>query len=245
MAALKLPVFWSSRKLTSLRGTGASALPPLTIFHSLSALQLWQHCTQSGHHVQQSRRHYIPAQHRRARMTRPPALPPCLLRASAPRNEFCLVRVTAAVLQLPLWVACHAHREWRLQYARHTARVRNALYSTACCARQPLHPPPPPPPPPAPPHESNRMQHEARRRLQTPPVPCAQQQKRFVIFELHKTKSAKSVHCLSAAACGWGQRHSRFELFPPTAAIPRSPGDRRSFPRKHSACHIFESGGCE
>jgi hypothetical protein len=34
MAALKFPVFWSSRKLTSLRGTGASALPgpPLTIF---------------------------------------------------------------------------------------------------------------------------------------------------------------------------------------------------------------------
>ena len=240
-AALKLPVFWSSRKLTSLRGTGASALPPLTIFHSLSALQRWRNCTQMRHQLQQSRRHCIPAQHRRAGMTRPPALPPCLLRASAPRNKFCLVRVTAAVLQLPLWVACHAHREWRLQYARHTARVRNALYSTACCARQPL----PPAPPPAPPHESNRMQHEARRRLQTPPVPCAQQQKRFVIFEFHKTKSAKSVHCLSAAACGWGQRHSRFELFPPTAAIPRSPGDRRSFPRKHSACHIFESGGCE
>ena len=238
-AALKLPVFWSSRKLTSLRRTCASALPPLTIFHSLSALQRWHHCTHMRHRLQQSRRHCISAQHRRAGMTRPPALPPCLLRASAPRKEFCLVRVTAAVLQLPLWVACHAHREWRLQYARHTARVRNALYSTACCARQPLHPPPPPP------HESNRMQHEARRRLQTPPVPCAQQQKRFVIFEFHKTKSAKSVHCLSAAACGWGQRHSRFELFPPTAAIPRSPGDRRSFPRKHSACHIFESGGCE
>ncbi len=28
LATLKLPVFWSSRKLTSLRGTGASALPP-------------------------------------------------------------------------------------------------------------------------------------------------------------------------------------------------------------------------
>ena len=75
--------------------------------------------------------------------------------------------------------------------------------------------------------------------------PARKNKKRFVIFEFHKTKSAKSVHCLSAAACGWGQRHSRFELFPPTAAIPRSPGDRRSFPRKHSACHIFESGGCE
>jgi hypothetical protein len=33
---LKFAVFWSSQKLTSLRGTGASALPPLTIFHSLS-----------------------------------------------------------------------------------------------------------------------------------------------------------------------------------------------------------------
>jgi hypothetical protein len=28
MAALKLPVFWSSRKLTSLRGTGAFSPPP-------------------------------------------------------------------------------------------------------------------------------------------------------------------------------------------------------------------------
>ena len=33
--ALKFAVFWSSRKLTSLRGTSVSALPPLTIFHSL------------------------------------------------------------------------------------------------------------------------------------------------------------------------------------------------------------------
>jgi hypothetical protein len=32
VAALKFAVFWWSRKLTSLRGTGASALPPLTIF---------------------------------------------------------------------------------------------------------------------------------------------------------------------------------------------------------------------
>ena len=170
---------------------------------------------------------------------RPPRCPPACCVPVPLEMNVGLVRVTAAVLQLPLWVACHLHMEWRLQYARHTARVRNALYSTACCARQPLHPPPQPP------HESNCMQHEARRRLQTPPVPCAQQQKRFVIFEFHKTKSAKSVHFLSAAACGRGQRHSRFELFPPTAAIPRSPGDRRSFPRKHSACHIFESGGCE
>jgi hypothetical protein len=37
MAALKFVVFWSSQNLTSLRGTGASALPPLTIFsHCLS-----------------------------------------------------------------------------------------------------------------------------------------------------------------------------------------------------------------
>ena len=82
MATLKLPVFWSSRKLTSLRGTGASALPPLTIFHSLSALQRWPHCTPMRHQLQPSRRHCIPAQHRRAGMTRPPALPPRLLRAS-------------------------------------------------------------------------------------------------------------------------------------------------------------------
>ncbi len=66
MAALKLPVFWSSRKLTSLRGPSASALPPLTIFHSLSALQLRQNCTQLGHQRQKSRRCCIPAQHRRS-----------------------------------------------------------------------------------------------------------------------------------------------------------------------------------
>ena len=86
---MKLLVFWSSRKLTSLRGTGASSLPPLTIFHSLSALQLGLHCTQSGHQQQASRSRYIPAQHRCARMTRSPALPPCLLRASARPNKFC------------------------------------------------------------------------------------------------------------------------------------------------------------
>jgi hypothetical protein len=34
MAALQLPVFWSSRKLTSLQGTGASALH--SSFHHLS-----------------------------------------------------------------------------------------------------------------------------------------------------------------------------------------------------------------
>ena len=32
---LKFAVFWWSRKQTSLRGPGASAFPPLTIFHSL------------------------------------------------------------------------------------------------------------------------------------------------------------------------------------------------------------------
>jgi hypothetical protein len=89
MATLKLPVFWSSRKLTSLRGTSASALPPLTIFHLLSALQRWPNCTQEGLVQRQSRRCCIPAQHRRARMTRPPTLPPCLLRASARRSKFC------------------------------------------------------------------------------------------------------------------------------------------------------------
>ena len=73
--ALKLPVFWSSRMLTSLRVTCASALPPLTIFRSLSALQRWQHCTQKGHRLQQTRRCCILAQHCRAAMMRSPALP--------------------------------------------------------------------------------------------------------------------------------------------------------------------------
>ena len=76
MAALKFAVFWSSRKLTSLPGTGASAPLPalLTIFHSLCTLQRWRNCTQMGHSVQQRRRRCIPAQHRRAEMTRPPRL---------------------------------------------------------------------------------------------------------------------------------------------------------------------------
>ncbi len=65
MATLKLPVFWSSRKLTSLPGPGASALPPLTIFHSLSALQPWQNCTEMRHRRQPSQGCCIPAQHRR------------------------------------------------------------------------------------------------------------------------------------------------------------------------------------
>ncbi len=73
-AALKLSVFWLSRKLTSLRGAGASALPPLTTFHSLSALQLG-HCTQICHRREQSRRGCIPAQYRRAAMTRSPGPP--------------------------------------------------------------------------------------------------------------------------------------------------------------------------
>ncbi len=68
-ATLKFLVFWSSQKLTSLRGPGASALPPLTIVHSLSALQPWQHCTQSRHRLLQTRGCYIPAKHRRAAMT--------------------------------------------------------------------------------------------------------------------------------------------------------------------------------
>jgi hypothetical protein len=74
MAALKFAVFWSSRKLTSLRGIECvSALPPLTIFHSLSALQLPPHCTRMGHRQGTRRRSCIPAQHRRAGMTRSPA----------------------------------------------------------------------------------------------------------------------------------------------------------------------------
>ena len=89
-AALKLPVFWSSRKLTSLRGAGASALPPLTIVDSLSALQRWHHCTQMRHRLQQSRGCCIPAQHRRAAMTRIP-------RAAAAQIKAVLVRVAAAV----------------------------------------------------------------------------------------------------------------------------------------------------
>ncbi len=71
-ATLILADFWSSPMLTSLRRTSASALPPLTIFHSLCALQLWQHCTPAGHGRQQSRRRFIPTQHRCAVLT-PPA----------------------------------------------------------------------------------------------------------------------------------------------------------------------------
>ena len=86
MATLKLPVFWSSRKLTSLRGEGASALPPLTIVHSLSALQPWRlDCTQMRHRLQRSRGCCIPAQHRRAAMTRTP-------RAAAAQIKLVLVR---------------------------------------------------------------------------------------------------------------------------------------------------------
>jgi hypothetical protein len=45
MDTLRPAVFWSSGKLTSLRGTSASALPPLTIFHSLFAFQRCLDCT--------------------------------------------------------------------------------------------------------------------------------------------------------------------------------------------------------
>ncbi len=93
MATLTFAVFWSSRKLTSLRGPGAPALPPLTIFHSLSALQLGQNGTQMGHRPQQNRRCCIPAQRRRAAMTRPP-------RAAAAPIKAVLVRADAAVWQL-------------------------------------------------------------------------------------------------------------------------------------------------
>jgi hypothetical protein len=58
----------------SLQGTGASALPPLAIFHSLSALKQWHHCTQIEHRLEQRRRCCIPAQRRRTAMTRSPAL---------------------------------------------------------------------------------------------------------------------------------------------------------------------------
>ncbi len=59
-----------NRKLTLL--PGASALPPPTIFYSLSALQRWLLCTQLGYRLQQNRGCCIPAQHRRAAMTRTP-----------------------------------------------------------------------------------------------------------------------------------------------------------------------------
>jgi hypothetical protein len=75
-ATLNFAVFWSNQMLTSLREKGASALPPLTIFHSLSALQRWLHCTQNRHRPQASRRGCILAQHRRSAMTRSPALLP-------------------------------------------------------------------------------------------------------------------------------------------------------------------------
>ncbi len=87
--SLKFAVCWLSRELTSMQGPGASALPPLTILHSLSALQPWQNCTHLGHRTTQTlprrpaRRpeiektrgksipyFFIPPQHRRAAMTR-------------------------------------------------------------------------------------------------------------------------------------------------------------------------------
>ena len=123
MAALKLPVFWSSRKLTSLRGPGASALPPLTIFHSLSALQRWQNCTrirhrlqQKGHRLQQSRRDCISAQHRRAGMTHFPACFAAPLRI----NTFPL-RAAAAVWpsQLPRRLSSRAQGLGRVTVRQH------------------------------------------------------------------------------------------------------------------------------
>ncbi len=68
MDTLRPAVFWSSGKLTSLRGTSASALPPLTIFHSLFAFQWWLDCTWLCHQLPQTRRGCIPAQHRLQRM---------------------------------------------------------------------------------------------------------------------------------------------------------------------------------
>jgi hypothetical protein len=47
-----------------------AALPPLTIFHSLYALQRWLHCTQNRHRPKASQRGCIPSQHRHAAMTR-------------------------------------------------------------------------------------------------------------------------------------------------------------------------------
>ena len=118
MAALKLPVFWSSRKLTSLRGAGASALPPLTIFHSLSALQLWLHCTQIRHRLQKSRRCCIPAQHRRAAMTRPPA---CCAAPGPLRINTVPLRAAAAVWQsqLPRRLSSRAQGLGRVTVRQH------------------------------------------------------------------------------------------------------------------------------
>ena len=116
-ATLKLLVFWSSRKLTSLRGAGASALPPLTIFHSLSALQLWwQNCTHIRHRLQQSRRYCIPAQHRRAAMTHFPACCAAPLRI----NTFPL-RAAAAVWpsQLPRRLSSRAQGLGRVTVRQH------------------------------------------------------------------------------------------------------------------------------
>ena len=47
-------------------------LPPITIFHSVSALQPWQNCTPMGHPLQPSRVGCIPAQHWHPAMTRCP-----------------------------------------------------------------------------------------------------------------------------------------------------------------------------
>jgi hypothetical protein len=129
MAALKLPVFWSSRKLTSLRGPGASALPPLTIFHSLSALQRWQNCAQIRHRLQQRRLYFIPAQHRRAAVTRPPRFlrPFAVNKCSSSSCRRCGLAITA--------VACPSPRRARrgeLSIGRHcNAQVENSKHGAA------------------------------------------------------------------------------------------------------------------
>ncbi len=68
-AALNFAASWWSQKLTSLRGTGASTRPPLTIFRSLHTFQLGQHCTQRCDRQPQIRRRCVPPKHRRPIMT--------------------------------------------------------------------------------------------------------------------------------------------------------------------------------
>ncbi len=95
---------------------------PLTIFHSRSALQQWLHCTRSGHRLRQSRRCCIPAQHRRAAMTRSTALPPCLLRASSRQNKICAsafppLTIFRLLYALQLWQHC-THMRHRQRQSR-------------------------------------------------------------------------------------------------------------------------------
>ena len=114
---LKLPVFWSSRKLTSLRG-GASALPPLShlspSFTHCLPCSYGKNCTPTRRRRQQSRRSRIPAQHRRAAMTRSPALLPPKKITSCSYRRCCLAATalavtftaTAPLSQSRLWNAC-------------------------------------------------------------------------------------------------------------------------------------------